>query len=283
MLRAFLCTGGPEQMMADASFAVTQEPLWSPWRACALVALAEAHLIAGDQDKATAAFVEAAATRAALGNLDSILLGESSLAFLAMDRGNWADAAAHLELATAAIDEHHMHDYATSSLVFVGAARLAMHRGDLKEVDRQLTRAMRGRPACSYALPSFAVRLRLEIGKLYYALADVTPARHVLREIDDILLQRPALGVLVEEVAEFRQVLTSTTKARKAGASPLTAAELRLLPYLQTHLTYRDIGERLFVSRNTVSTEVSSIFRKFGVSSRSEAVKHATSVGLLGG
>ena len=127
------------------------------------------------------------------------------------------------------------------------------------------------------------MRLRLEIGKLYYALADVTTARHLLREIDDILLHRPALGVLVEEAAEFRQVLTSTTNGRMAGASPLTPAELRLLPYLQTHLTYRDIGERLFVSRNTVSTEVSSIFRKLGVSSRSEAVARATSIGLLGG
>jgi LuxR family maltose regulon positive regulatory protein len=54
------------------------------------------------------------------------------------------------------------------------------------------------------------------------------------------------------------------------------------LPYLQTHLTYREIAERLFVSRNTVSTEVSSIFRKFGVSSRGAAVEHALSIGLLG-
>ena len=42
-------------------------------------------------------------------------------------------------------------------------------------------------------------------------------------------------------------------------------------------------GERLFVSRNTVSSEVGSIYRKLGVSSRSDAVQHATAVGLLGG
>ena len=64
---------------------------------------------------------------------------------------------------------------------------------------------------------------------------------------------------------------------------PLTPAELRLLPYLQTHLTFREIGERLFLSRNTVATEVGSIYRKFGVSSRSAAVERATTVGLLGG
>jgi LuxR family maltose regulon positive regulatory protein len=52
---------------------------------------------------------------------------------------------------------------------------------------------------------------------------------------------------------------------------------------MQTHLTVREIAQRLFVSRNTVSSEISSIYRKLGVSSRSDAVRHATMVGLLGG
>jgi LuxR family transcriptional regulator, maltose regulon positive regulatory protein len=39
----------------------------------------------------------------------------------------------------------------------------------------------------------------------------------------------------------------------------------------------------LFVSRNTVSSQLSSIYRKLGVSSRSDAVKQATAAGLLGG
>jgi LuxR family maltose regulon positive regulatory protein len=77
-------------------------------------------------------------------------------------------------------------------------------------------------------------------------------------------------------------MIRSSASAGGPGVSPLTPAELRLLPYLQTHLTYREIGERLFVSRNTVSTEVSSIFRKLGVSSRGAAVQQATSIGLLG-
>ena len=68
-----------------------------------------------------------------------------------------------------------------------------------------------------------------------------------------------------------------------AGGTPLTPAELRLLPYLQTHLTFKQIGERLFVSRNTVSSQVGSIYRKLGVSSRSDAVQSAMSIGLLGG
>ena len=75
----------------------------------------------------------------------------------------------------------------------------------------------------------------------------------------------------------------SSTQGEPGGAPPLTAAELRLLPYLQTHLTLAEIGERLFVSRNTVGSEVTSIYRKLGVSSRADAVRQATAVGLLGG
>jgi hypothetical protein len=58
--------------------------------------------------------------------------------------------------------------------------------------------------------------------------------------------------------------------------------DFRLLPYLPTHLTFREIAARLFVSRNTVSSEVGSMCRRPGVSSRNGAVEHATVTGLLG-
>ena len=61
----------------------------------------------------------------------------------------------------------------------------------------------------------------------------------------------------------------------------LTGAELRLLPFLATHLMFPEIASRLFISRNTVKTEAVSIYRKLGVSSRSEAIERAVEVGLL--
>ena len=282
MFRAVLCAAGPEQMMTDASFAVAQEPPWSVWRDTALCFLAEAHLLTGDVDQASALFAESSTVAAAMGNTDSLVDSEAELAVLAMDRGQWAEAARHVELALAAIDEYRMHDYVTSVLAFAVAARLAVHRSDLKEANRQLTQAMRARPTCTYVLPWLAVRARLQLAKVYWARGDHTTARHLLREIDDILLHRPDLGVLVDEVSELRKI-TSSPQLRATGSSPLSPAELRLLPYLQTHLTIREIGERLFVSRNTVSSEVGSIYRKLGVSSRNDAVQQATAIGLLGG
>ena len=65
--------------------------------------------------------------------------------------------------------------------------------------------------------------------------------------------------------------------------STLTTAELRLLPLLATHLNFFEFGERLFISRYTVKSQVVSIYRKLGVSSRSEAVQQLQEIGLLGG
>jgi LuxR family maltose regulon positive regulatory protein len=281
MVRSAMCASGPEPMMADATFAVAQEATWSPWRAEALWALGEAHLLAGHLDDARVVFEGASAAAATTGNADTVVICESELALLAMDRGQWEEAAGRLKAAAGMIDERRLHDYIASLLAFAGAARLAVHHGDLTDARRQLARAMRGRPTATYAFPFVAVRLRLQLAKVCFSISEVVMARQLLRETDDILSHRPALGALTEEVEEFRRVLTSSTAGATGGAA-LTPAELRLLPYLQTHLTASGIADRLFVSSHTVKAEVKSIYRKLGVSSRDEAVQKATAIGLLG-
>ena len=131
-----------------------------------------------------------------------------------------------------------------------------------------------------YVLPFVAVRLRLQLARTYLAIADPATARQLLRETDDILSRRRELGTLTGEAEELRRVLASTTTA--ATQLPLTPAELRLLPYLQTHLTAGGIAEQLFVSSHTVKAEVKSIYRKLCVCSRHDAVQKATAIGLLG-
>ena len=270
-------------MMVDANLAMAQEPSWSPWRDTALVLSAHAHLLAADVDEATVLFTEGVAIGAELGNTDTVVDGEAELALLAMDQGRWTEAAERVERALAVIDELRMYDYAVSVLAFAVAARIAVHQGDLEEADRQLTRAMRSRPSCTFVVPFYAVRARLQLAKAYSTRGDLATARHLLREIDELLRHRPDLGALADEVAEVRETVEGNVQVGATGAPPLTGAELRLLPYLQTHLTIGEIGERLFVSRNTVSSEVSSIYRKLGVSSRNDAVQQATRIGLLGG
>jgi len=50
---------------------------------------------------------------------------------------------------------------------------------------------------------------------------------------------------------------------------------------LHTHLSFKEIGERLHVSRNTIKTQAISVYRKLGVSSRSQAVAIAEDIGLI--
>jgi LuxR family maltose regulon positive regulatory protein len=228
-------------------------------------------------------FSEAAAIAVPMGNSDTTIPCESQLAWLAMDRGDWLEAGNRLQLVLTTIEEKRMHDYTFSSPAFAGAARLSVHHGDLNEARRQLARAMRARPSATYLMPYHAVRLRLQLAKVYLAIADQGTARQLLREIDDILVHRPALGTLIDEVRDFRGVLASSASPGAAGPLPLTPAELRLLPYLQTHLTADMIARRLFLSSHTVKTQVKAVYRKLGVSSRNDAVQKAMAIGLLGG
>ena len=68
-----------------------------------------------------------------------------------------------------------------------------------------------------------------------------------------------------------------------SSASALTAAELRLLPLLATHLSFPQIGEEFFLSRHTIKSQAVSIYRKLGVASRNPAVTRARELGLLEG
>ena len=66
-----------------------------------------------------------------------------------------------------------------------------------------------------------------------------------------------------------------------AGRDALTTAELRVLGYLPTHLSFPAIAGRLNVSRFTVKTQAMAVYRKLGASSRAEAVDRAREIGLL--
>src|SRR5215467_7626101 len=136
MLRAAMCANGPEAMLADAVSAVAQEPMWSPWRDTALWLLGEAHLLAGHLGKARAALAEASKVAAASNHHDAVIIGETPFALLAMERGEWQEAASGLEPAFAKIEAHRAQDDAACLLTFVAAVRLALHRGDLNETHR---------------------------------------------------------------------------------------------------------------------------------------------------
>jgi LuxR family maltose regulon positive regulatory protein len=169
-----------------------------------------------------------------------------------------------------------------SPLVHTVAGRTALHRGDLPRAKEHLVQAARLRPLLTYAIPSLGVQTLLELGRAYLMLDDAAGARTVLRQARGILQRRPDLGVLPDQAAELQAKL-DTLHQGHPGVSTLTTAELRLLPLLATHLSFLEIGERLYISKHTVKTQAVSIYRKLGTSSRSESVQRLQEIGLLGG
>jgi LuxR family maltose regulon positive regulatory protein len=101
--------------------------------------------------------------------------------------------------------------------------------------------------------------------------------------VGQILVRRPDLGVFAQQARELRAELSRTRGSSAPGASSLTAAEMRLLPMLSTHLSFPEIAEELFLSPHTVKSQAMSLYRRLGASSRSEAVTRSRELGLLEG
>ena len=170
-----------------------------------------------------------------------------------------------------------------TSLMCAVQARTALHRGEIPAARQELVGAQRMRPELTYAIPHLAVQARIELARICIALTDLAGARTITREIDELLRHRPGLGTLVGEAEALRAQLSRLRGPDAPGASALTAAELRLLPILATHLSFPQIGAELFLSRHTVKAEATSIYRKLGASSRDQAVMRARDLGLLDG
>ena len=281
LLRALLCRDGVDQMRADAELAAKTTAAGSLWRAASLLLLGTAHLMAGDPAQADAIFADQIAeARAAGGTLGAcVTLSERSL--LAIARGAWDLGERHLSEARAVAGESNVEDYPAVTIMHAAAARMALYQADRPRARAELTRAQRLRPALTYAVPHFAVQARTQLAQVHLALADLAGARMLMREVDDILLHRPGLGVFARQAEDLRAELSHARGSPALGASALTAAELRLLPMLSTHLSFPEIAAEMFLSRNTVKSTVHSIYRKLGTSSRSQAVSRLRDLGLL--
>ena len=237
-------------------------------------------MLAGEVDQADDLLADATEEGLELGVTAAVTVALGERALIASERGAWVQAEELTDQALRVIRRSRMEEYPTSALAYAAAARVALHRGNSAGCQELLTRAQRLRPRLTYALPYFAVQTRLELARAYLTLADAGGAATMLREIDTISRRRPDLGALPAEADELRASLT-TLRTHAPGASTLTEAELRLLPYLSTHLSFREIGERLYLSRHTVKSHAMAIYRKLNVASRNAAVDRARELALL--
>jgi LuxR family maltose regulon positive regulatory protein len=169
---------------------------------------------------------------------------------------------------------------AASAFALVARARVAQRQGDARKLAEHVAGAQLQRPKLTAAIPWLSALTLLQLTRIHIASGDSAGARTILRDLDDLLRERPDLGIVGEQgkrLAGQARALPATL----AGATTLTPAELRLLPLLPTHLSLPEIGERLFLSRRTIKTQAISIYHKLDVSSRGAAVTRAREIGLL--
>jgi len=202
---------------------------------------------------------------------------------VAMAHGEWSRAEVLAARAGMALRRAGIDDSRVTVMLCAARARVALHRGDVTAVRRELVDAQRLRALLTYAIPHLAVQARIELARVHLALADLAGSRTLMREVDELLRRRPDLGTLVGEAEALRAQLSRQRGAGSPGASALTAAELRVLPLLASHLPAAEIAAELFVSVHNVKSQQASRYRKLGTSSRSQAVARARQLGLLEG
>jgi LuxR family maltose regulon positive regulatory protein len=281
IVRALLCRHGVERMETDAREALAELAPSSFWRPIALELLGVSLLFAGDLERAEEVLVETADEAAGSGAIYAGVVAHAELALLNLDRDDVERAESELAAARAMVEDQPIEEYVPAVIYLAASARAALARGQAATARSLLVRAMRMRPQLTHAIPWFGVQTRIELARAHLAIGDVEGARTLSREAADVIGQRPQLGTLRAQAHELHDQLANVATFEDGWASTLTAAELRLLPLLTTHLSFREIAERLFVSRNTVKSQAISVYRKLDASSRSEAIERALELGLV--
>jgi LuxR family maltose regulon positive regulatory protein len=203
----------------------------------------------------------------------------AQLGLLAVERQDWAAADSLAARARAQVERAGLSNYATSALVYAVASHTEAHSGrvDASQADLQRARDLLARTDLS---PWYEAECRIALARAALRLGDAAQARELLTEAASELERSPDATVPRRWIADCEaQAEQSSAKARRGWS--LTTAELRVLQFLPTHLSFPEMAERLYVSANTVKTHARSVYRKLDASSRAEAVVRAREAGLL--
>jgi LuxR family maltose regulon positive regulatory protein len=284
MARSFerLLAGDARAAVAPGRRAVelvgAQEPYW---RSPACLALGIALHARGEMDEARPYLEEAAEVGRASGHVvpASVALShlvEHDIAAGDLDR---AERRANESLELTREIRHAEYPHAAGG--HSGLALVFALRGDLeaarREADRGVELARRG------TAPQEIAYCTLVRGEVLLAAGEREGARAAARDARSILGSSPDPGHLTERLLALEEGVrgAGAQAAPPAAIEALTERELAVLRLLTGLGSAREIASELYVSHNTVKTQIRSIYRKLGVATRAEAVSRARERGLL--
>jgi ATP/maltotriose-dependent transcriptional regulator MalT len=246
-----------------------------------LAAYARALFFAGELDEASALAAQALEHPAIERHVPSLVAAHSTLALVAAEHDRLALARGHAEQAKAAVgrigtSRSWLGANASAALGVVLAAE-----GNLVEAEYELAVAERFFADEVTTLHHtwllvLLARVRARRGRLSDAEATLRSARQALGELND----SGPLPALADTVAQ--ELETATDRASSGELlEPPSDAELAVLRLMATDLSIREIGERLFLSQNTIRSHTRALYHKLGVHTRADAIARATALGLL--
>jgi LuxR family maltose regulon positive regulatory protein len=207
---------------------------------------------------------------------------KSWLGMLAISAGDRERGIHLITAATDVIRRNHLDRLASAAHCLTAQALVLAMRGDKAAALTGLATARRLSGLVEEIAPWFAVTGRLVQARTAILLGDGATARLLISEAKRHMtpdLQASSASDSLTDAEEALGLLSIDGIATR----PLTTAEMRILQFLPSHLTLPQIGEHLFLSQSTVKTHALSIYRKFDVASRGEAVDRARALGLVEG
>lgn len=276
LIASMVGIGGVTEVIRNADIVCgAGGPLQNPWWEVATVMKGAALAMMGEPGTARLLLESALPVLGDVPGFHATALAH--LALLDLDDRNLAAAIARSTQARGITDGSELCDMVPMIAVYAVSALVRARIGDADEANSAVEAAER----LLDGLGDAATRTAL-LGHVLLAAAglDLEAPKVVARHLDAARRLAPhepdAAGLL------GRLQTVEARGARVDLVERLTAAESRLLPHLATHLPLQGIADRLVLSRDTVKSQTAAIYRKFGVSSRSEAVEFAKSIGLLG-
>jgi LuxR family transcriptional regulator, maltose regulon positive regulatory protein len=279
LLRASVAEDSIAAMGAGAEAACADIPEDSPWFALGQLVQGVAHHLTGDREAARRV-LESGARHAAAGFPGIQALCLAQLCLLAIERGDWPSAESLSARAKRQVERSGLGDCPLSALAYAVSADVLAHVGRVEAAQADTRTAGSLLARLVDFSPWYEAEARIALGRSALRLSDLPHARKLLADATTALSRSPDAKVAVGWAkASDRQAHDSVSAS--PGGWCLTTAELRVLQFLPTHLSFPEVAERLFVSANTVKTHARSVYRKLGASSRGEAVQIARRSGLL--
>lgn len=277
LAEASLARDGVEAMRARTAVAADLLADDSPWLSvCCMLDGVALHL-RGLRKEARERLSEGA-RRGAVGapNVQALCLAQ--LALLAIEDDDLQVAEILGSQARAQVERSGLSDYPMVALAVAVSGLVASHTGKVQKAAADLRLGSRLLEELDEFAPWYEVETRIVLARTAARLDDAPAAAAKLRDASRLLKLTPDATVLAEWIRET-DIAVETVSA--SAITDLTTAELRVLQFLPTHLSFPQIAEQIFVSPNTVKTQARSIYRKLGASSRQEAVERARAAGLL--